>query len=195
MNKQCTITRDTKETQISLSLSLYGSGKTEVQTGCGFFDHMLTLLAFFARFDLQVRAQGDLDVDAHHTVEDVGIVLGQAFAQALGEVSGVQRYGSIALPMDEALVLAAVDLSGRGMACCALDGLNERIGTFETELYEEFFTAFCRHARLTLHLQKLAGRNTHHILEAAFKGVGRALRMALAPDAAANGVPSSKGVL
>ena len=190
------IARKTAETDITLSLNLDGSGRSQIATGCGFLDHMLTLFARHGRFDLAVTCQGDTYVDDHHTVEDIGICLGDAFAQALGNLAGVNRYGSIILPMDEALLLTAVDLSGRGMLCCELDIPTEKVGTFDTQLAEEFFLAFTRRCNCTLHIRQLAGKNSHHIIEGAFKSLGRALRQAAAIDPALGGeIPSTKGVL
>ena len=190
------ITRRTAETDITLSLNLDGTGRGEIATGCGFLDHMLTLFARHGRFDLSVKCQGDTWVDDHHTVEDVGICLGDAFAEALGNLGGVNRYGSTILPMDEALILTAVDLSGRGMLCCALDIPTEKVGTFDTQLAEEFFLAFARRCQCTLHIRQLAGKNSHHIIEGAFKSLGRSLHQASAIDPALNGeIPSTKGVL
>ena len=188
--------RTTGETDVTVVLDLDGTGKSEISTGCGFLDHMLTLFARHGRFDLTVQARGDTWVDDHHTVEDVGIVLGGAFAQALGEKRGVTRYGSTLLPMDEALILTAVDLSGRGLLCYGLDIPTEKVGTFDTQLTEEFLNAFARQAGLTLHVKQLAGTNSHHIIEGAFKSLARSLRAAVAIDPAAAGeVPSTKGVL
>ena len=188
--------RTTGETDVTGVLDLDGTGKSDVSTGCGFLDHMLTLFARHGRFDLTVQARGDTWVDDHHTVEDVGIVLGGAFAQALGEKRGVTRYGSALLPMDEALILTAVDLSGRGLLCYGLDIPTEKVGTFDTQLTEEFLNAFARQAGLTLHVKQLAGTNSHHIIEGAFKSLARSLRGAVAIDPAAAGeVPSTKGVL
>ena len=190
------IQRKTAETDISLSLVIEGTGKSEISTGCGFLDHMLTLFARHGRFDLKVRCDGDTWVDDHHTVEDIGICLGDAFAQALGDLRGVYRYGSCTLPMDEALLLTAVDLSGRGMLCCDLRLPTEKVGTFDTELVEEFLLALVRRASLTLHVQQLAGKNSHHIIEGMFKSLGRSLRQAAAIDPAfAQEIPSTKGVL
>ena len=190
------IARKTAETDITLSLNLDGTGRGEIVTGCGFLDHMLTLFARHGRFDLTVHCQGDTWVDDHHTVEDVGICLGDAFAKALGNLGGVNRYGSTILPMDEALILTAVDLSGRGMLCCELDLPTEKVGTFDTQLAEEFFLAFTRRCQCTLHIRQLAGKNSHHIIEGAFKSLGRSLRQAAAIDPALNGeIPSTKGVL
>lgn len=188
--------RTTGETGVTVVLDLDGTGKSDVSTGCGFLDHMLTLFARHGRFDLTVQARGDTWVDDHHTVEDVGIVLGGAFAQALGEKRGVTRYGSTLLPMDEALILTAVDLSGRGLLCYGLDIPTEKVGTFDTQLTEEFLNAFARQAGLTLHVKQLAGTNSHHIIEGTFKSLARSLRGAVAIDPAAAGeVPSTKGVL
>ena len=190
------IARRTAETDITLTLNLDGRGAGEIDTGCGFLDHMLTLFARHSRFDLAVKCLGDTRVDDHHTVEDVGICLGDAFARALGEGRGICRYGSCLLPMDEALILTAVDLSGRGMLCCDLQIPTEKVGTFDTELTEEFFLAFTRRANLTLHIRQLAGRNSHHIIEGTFKSLGRSLRQAAAIDPAfAQEIPSTKGVL
>ena len=194
--RNASITRNTAETQISLRLSLDGRGVQEIDTGVGFLDHMLTLFAAHGRFDLAVTCRGDTNVDDHHSVEDIGIALGQALRQALGDKRGVRRYGSMLLPMDEALVLCAVDLSGRSCLRFGLEIPTEKVGTFDTELVEEFFLALCREAGLTLHLKQLDGTNSHHIIEAAFKAFGRALREAVSIDpAAADAVPSTKGVL
>ena len=190
------IVRKTAETDIMLTLALDGSGASEIKTGCGFLDHMLTLFAKHGRFDLLLTCTGDTYVDDHHTVEDVGIALGQAFATALGSKRGICRYGNMILPMDEALVLAAVDLSGRGYLGYDLQIPTEKVGTFDTELVEEFWLGFIRNAQCTLHLRKFAGSNSHHIIEGAFKAAGRALRQAVAIDTAfANEIPSTKGVL
>ncbi len=191
-----TIERNTAETKIKLMLNLDGSGKSNINTGVGFFDHMLTLFARHGGFDLDVYCDGDTQVDAHHTVEDVGICLGKAFAEALGDRKGVCRYGDIILPMDEALMMAAVDLSGRAFLDYRVKLGRPRVGTFDTELGEEFFVAFVREANICLHLRKLAGNNAHHILEAAFKASARALRAAAAKDSRfPDVIPSSKGVL
>ena len=196
LKRTASVQRKTAETDITLSLNLDGTGKSEIQTGVGFLDHMLTLLAKHGRFDLEVFCHGDTQVDDHHSVEDIGIVLGQAFAHALGDKRGITRYGSCLLPMDEALVLAAVDLSGRDTLRYGLDIPTQKVGTFDTELVEEFFLAFVRNARVTLHLRQLDGTNSHHIIEAAFKGFGRALAQAVALDPKSAGeVPSTKGVL
>ena len=194
--RSATIQRKTAETDISLTLNLDGTGQSDIRTGCGFLDHMLTLFAKHGRFDLTVTCKGDTWVDDHHTVEDIGICLGDAFAQALGDLRGVQRYGSVTLPMDEALILTAVDLSGRSMLCCDLDIPTEKVGTFDTELTEEFLLAFVRRANLTLHIRQLAGKNSHHIIEGTFKSLARSLRQAVAIDPACAGeIPSTKGVL
>jgi imidazoleglycerol-phosphate dehydratase len=191
-----TITRTTAETDITLTLNLDGKGESTIQSGCGFLDHMLTLFAKHGGFDLKLTCDGDTYVDDHHTVEDIGIVLGQAFAQALGDKRGVFRYGSMTLPMDESLILAAVDLSGRSYLGFALDIPTARVGSFDTELVEEFWLAFTRNAQCTLHLRKIAGTNSHHVIEGAFKAAARALRQAVAIDPMrADELPSTKGVL
>ena len=190
------ILRKTAETDISLQLNLDGTGKSAIDSGCGFLDHMLTLLAKHARFDLDVTCKGDTYVDDHHTVEDIGIALGEAFSRALGDKKGIIRYGDTTLPMDESLILSAVDLSGRAYLGYALEIPTEKVGTFDTELVEEFWLAFVRNAALTLHIRRLAGTNSHHIIEGAFKSVARSLRAAVAIDAAfADEIPSTKGVL
>ena len=190
------IDRKTAETDISLSLCLDGRGDSDIQTGCGFLDHMLTLFAKHGRFDLRVYCTGDTDVDDHHTVEDVGIALGQAFKNALGEKRGICRYGHMILPMDEALILSAVDLSGRSYLRCELNIPTEKVGTFDTELVEEFWLGFTRNSECTLHMQNLAGTNSHHIIEGAFKSVARSLRAAVSIDEAfADDIMSTKGVL
>ena len=194
--RQATIARQTAETDITLTLNLDGSGAGDIDTGCGFLNHLLTLFARHARFDLAVRCTGDTDVDDHHTVEDVGIALGLALSQALADLRGVTRYGDITLPMDEALILAAVDLSGRATLCYDAPTPAAKVGTFDTELGKEFFLALVREARITLHVKKLAGENSHHIIEGVFKAVARALRQAVAIDPAASGeIPSTKGTL
>ncbi len=190
------ITRKTAETDIRLRLDLDGTGRSDIHTGCGFLDHMLTLFARHGRFDLTVACQGDVWVDDHHTVEDVGICLGDAFAQALGDKRGVARYGSMALPMDEALILTAVDLSGRGMLCYGLSIPTEKVGSFDTELTEEFLLAFARRSSITVHVTQLAGKNSHHIIEGAFKSLARSLGQAAAIDSRyAQEIPSTKGLL
>ncbi len=190
------LTRKTGETDISLAINLDGTGVSSVSTGCGFLDHMLTLFAKHGRFDLTVTCKGDTWVDDHHTVEDIGICLGDAFAQALGDLRGVTRYGSVILPMDEALILTVVDLSGRGMLCYDLDIPTEKVGTFDTELTEEFLLAFVRRSNITLHVRQMAGKNSHHIIEGTFKSLARSLRQAVAIDPSCAGeIPSTKGVL
>lgn len=190
------INRATAETDISLSLNLDGRGSADISTGCGFLDHMLTLFARHGRFDLTVSCKGDTYVDYHHTVEDIGICLGKAFAEALGDKKGIIRYGDIALPMDEALILSAVDISGRGGCYYALDLTAQKVGDYDTELDQEFWIAFAQNAGLTLHIRQLAGRNCHHIMEGAFKSVARSLKAAVAIDPAfADEVPSTKGML
>lgn len=194
--RQANIQRKTAETDITLKLTIEGTGVSDVETGCGFLDHMLTLFSRHGRFDLTLRCQGDTQVDYHHTVEDIGIVLGQAFAEALGDKKGINRFGSIVLPMDEALVVCAVDLSGRCTLRYNMYIPTPKVGDFDTELGEEFFLAFARGAAATVHIRQLDGTNSHHILEAAFKGMGRALRQAAAIDPEAKDeIPSTKGVL
>lgn len=189
------LTRTTSETKISLSLTLDGDGSSSVSTGVGFLDHMLTHVARHGLLNLTVTAEGDLHIDDHHTVEDVGICLGQALKEALGDKAGLARYGDATVPMDEALVLVALDFSGRGGAHVSLDFPDPRIGTFATELVEEFLHALAREAGLNVHVRQLAGRNSHHIAEAAFKALGRALRQAVTADPRVTGIPSTKGVL
>ena len=190
------IERKTAETDVRLTLSLDGTGHAQINTGVGFLDHMLTLFAAHGRFDLSVSCAGDTQVDDHHSVEDIGIALGDAVAQALGEKRGIRRYGSMLLPMDEALVLCAVDLSGRSCLRMQAAFPSQKIGTFDTELVEEFFTAFARRAGVTLHLRQLDGTNSHHIAEAMFKAFGRALSEAVSLDARLAGeIPSTKGAL
>ncbi len=194
--RQATINRRTNETDIALSLTVDGTGKSEIQTGCGFLDHMLTLFARHGRFDLTLSCKGDTEVDFHHTTEDIGIALGDAFKAALGDLRGVTRYGSFLLPMDEALILSAVDLSGRAHLSYDLHVPAPKVGDFDTELGEEFFLGFVRHAAVTLHIKQLAGSNSHHILEGAFKSVARSLAAAVKlDDAYLDEVPSTKGVL
>jgi len=188
------ISRRTAETDISLSLNLDGTGKSSVDTGCGFLNHMLTLFAAHGKFDLTVKCCGDTDVDDHHSVEDIGIVLGQAFQAALGDKRGITRYGAFLLPMDEALIQTAVDISGRSCLCYGLEIPTQKIGTFDTELVEEFFLAFTRNCPMSLHIRQLAGKNSHHIVEGAFKSVARSLKAAVALDGT-NDIPSTKGVL
>ncbi len=190
------ITRKTAETDIFLKLDIDGTGKSEIDTGCGFLDHMLTLFAKHARFDLTVKCVGDTYVDDHHTVEDIGIALGCAFDKSVGDKKGIERYGSTILPMDESLILSAVDLSGRGCLEYNLDIPTQKVGTFDTELVWEFFIAFARNAKLTLHIKKLDGSNSHHIIEGAFKSVARSLKQAVKIDENyKDEIPSTKGVL
>ena len=190
------IERNTAETKISLTLTLEGTGKSEVKTGCGFLDHMLTLCAAHGGFNLALTCQGDTWVDDHHTVEDVGICLGKAFQQALGEMRGITRYGSFILPMDEVLMVCAVDLSGRAHLGWQVELPTQKVGTFDTELGKEFWLAFVRSCPSAVHLKQLAGENSHHILEAVFKGMGRALRQAVAIEPGKeNEIPSTKGLL
>lgn len=190
------INRKTNETDISLKLNLDGSGKSEIKTGCGFLDHMLTLFASHARFDLSITCKGDTYVDYHHTVEDIGIALGQALKEALGDKRGIIRYASMLLPMDEALIQTAVDISGRDYLSFGLSIPAEKVGDFDTELVEEFFLSLVRNSGITLHINQLAGKNSHHIIEGTFKSVARALKQAVAIDSAnADEIPSTKGVL
>ena len=190
------IVRKTGETDIRVNLILEGSGKSAIETGVGFLDHMLTLFARHGRFDLEVSCKGDTYVDDHHSVEDIGIALGKAFSQALAEKKGIIRYGSTILPMDESLILSAVDLSGRGLLVYDLRIPAEKVGTFDTELTEEFFRAFAHNAGATLHVKQLEGKNSHHIIEGAFKSVARSLKTAVAIDTDfAEEIPSTKGVL
>ncbi len=194
--RRAELKRKTAETDIWLSLDLDGTGKSEVETGCGFLDHMLTLFARHGRFDLAISCKGDTYVDDHHTVEDIGICLGDAFAQALGDKRGIVRYGSCTLPMDEALILTAVDISGRGMLCYNLNIPTQKVGAFDTELTKEFLIAFARRADMTVHVRQLAGENSHHIIEGAFKSLARSLQTAVAVDSRfSQEIPSTKGVL
>lgn len=192
--RMCDLSRKTAETDITLSLNLDGTGKSSISTGIGFLDHMLTLFAAHGKFDLTVTCAGDTQVDDHHSAEDIGIVLGQAFQKALGDKRGITRYGSFLLPMDEALILTAVDISGRSCLCCELQIPTEKIGTFDTELVEEFFLAFTRSCPMSLHIRQLAGKNSHHIVEGTFKSVARSLKAAVALDGSSD-IPSTKGVL
>ncbi len=190
------VIRNTSETQIELSLNLDGKGTSQIDSGCGFLDHMLTLFARHGDFDLNVKCKGDMQVDAHHTTEDIGISLAQAFVQALGEKKGIVRYGDIILPMDEALILVSLDISGRGGAYVKLDLPTSKVGDFDTELCAEFLYAFARVGGITLHVRQLAGENSHHIIEGVFKGLARALKTAVSIDNKHIGeVPSTKGVL
>ena len=190
------IKRETSETEIFIRLNLDGKGEGNIDTACGFLDHMLELFARHGRFDLTVQCHGDIHVDDHHTVEDIGICLGKAFSTALGDKKGIRRYADTILPMDEALILSAVDISGRGGCYYDMDLPTERVGDFDTELDQEFWIAFAQNAGLTLHLRKMAGRNCHHILEGGFKSVARSMRTAVSIDpACANEIPSTKGLL
>ena len=196
MRRVAEISRKTGETDIYLKLNLDGEGKSEIASGCGFLDHMLTLFAKHGRFDLTVSCKGDTYVDDHHSVEDIGICLGQALREALGDCAGIARYGSMLLPMDEALVLCAIDVSGRACLVYDLEIPMQKVGTFDTELVEEFLTAFVRSAGITLHVKKLDGKNSHHIIEGAFKALARALSQAVSIDEKRVGeIPSTKGVL
>jgi len=191
-----TISRKTAETDINLTLNLDGTGKSSIDTGCGFLDHMLTLFASHGRFDLDVKCAGDTQVDDHHTVEDVGIALGTAFKNALGDKRGITRYGNIILPMDEALILCAVDISGRDVLSYKADIPASKVGTFDTELTKEFFLAFVRNCPMALHIEELQGENSHHIIEGMFKAFGRVMRTAVSIDTKfSSEIPSTKGVL
>jgi imidazoleglycerol-phosphate dehydratase len=196
MPRQVTIERTTSETAINLTLDLDGAGRAEIASGIGFLDHMLTAFARHGLFDLTLVAKGDLHIDFHHTTEDIGIVLGQAFARALGDKRGIRRFGQALVPMDEALAEAAVDLSGRPFLAWSVGFARDKIGEMDTELFEEFFRAFAMNALLTLHITQKAGQNAHHLAEACFKSVARALRMAVEVDPRAAGqIPSTKGSL
>lgn len=194
--RSVTLKRTTNETDIEMALNLDGAGNSDISTGCGFLDHMLTLFAHHSGFDLSVKANTDTFVDYHHTVEDIGIVLGECFFKALGEKKGITRYGSFILPMDETLIMTAVDISGRSHLEYALEIPSFKVGDFDTELTEEFFESFCRHACITLHIRQLSGRNSHHIIEGAFKSVAHSLGIAAKINSDfADKVPSTKGVL
>ena len=194
--RQATIERNTKETQITLTLNLDGTGKADIDTGVGFLNHMLELLAFHGQFDLTVTCKGDIQVDDHHSVEDISIAFGQAFSEALGDKKGIVRYGNFLLPMDEALVLCAVDLCGRDTLGYQVNIPTQKVGSFDTELVQEFMLGFARNAKACVHFVQMAGINSHHIIEAMFKGMGRALRQAVAIDPKqADKTPSSKGLL
>jgi len=194
--REAVIERKTAETQIALRLNLNGSGKYKIASGCGFMDHMLTLFAVHGNFDLELTCKGDTWVDYHHSVEDMGIALGQAFRQALGDKRGIRRYGDILLPMDETLIMAASDFSGRSFLGYTVNIPTEKVGDFDTELVEEFWLGFVRQAECALHIRQLAGKNSHHIIEGIFKAVARSLRQGVAIDAnLADKIPSSKGVL
>jgi imidazoleglycerol-phosphate dehydratase len=194
--RQATLSRKTAETDINLTLKLDGKGEAVISTGVGFLDHMLTLFSRHMNASLEVSCKGDVFVDAHHTTEDVGIVLGKCLAEALGDKKGISRYGSITLPMDEALILSCVDISGRGALYYDVEGLNSKVGDFDTELCEEFWRAFVRKANITLHIRQLAGTNSHHIIEGIFKSVARSLGEAVSVDPRfSDDIPSTKGVL
>ena len=193
--RKATVDRKTRETKIHVRIDLDGTGESTVETGIGFFDHMLTHLAKHSLCDLEVSCKGDLQVDAHHTVEDVGIAIGKAISQALGDKSGIARYGSSVVPMDDALVMTALDISGRGSLVYGIDIGKEMVGTFDTELAPEFFKAAAVNAGINAHIRRLDGANAHHIIEAAFKSLARALREAVATDPKAKGIPSTKGEL
>ena len=195
LERVASITRQTQETAVKIELNIDGTGESHIDTGIGFLDHMLTLFAKHGLFTLDIKATGDLQVDGHHTAEDVGIVLGQAFARASGDKCGIQRYGQIYLPMDEALALVVVDYSGRSYLALEAEMGNGCVGGFDVELLEEFLRAFAFNAALTLHIRMLSGRNRHHMIEAVFKGLGRALAQSLTIDPRVQGIPSSKGCL
>ena len=196
MTRTASITRTTSETDISLTLDLDGTGRADIETGIGFLDHMLTALTRHALFDLTLRAKGDLHIDFHHTTEDIGIVLGRALHQALGDKRGIARFGHAMVPMDEALAEAAIDISGRPVLAWSVAFAQPKVGAMDTELFEEFFRAFASNALITLHVTQKAGTNTHHVAEACFKALARALRMAVAADArVGTAIPSTKGAL
>lgn len=189
------IARQTAETAINMDFSIDGTGETNIETGVGFLDHMLTLFTKHGRFDLTVKCDGDLEVDQHHSVEDIGIVLGQAFNASLGTKEGIERYATASVPMDETLSTVTLDISGRSFLVFNVEGLKDKVGNFDTELVEEFFHAFTSHAKVTLHINLDYGKNSHHIIESIFKGFGRALRLASAINPDVKGVPSTKGLL
>lgn len=195
MSRTSEISRKTRETDIEAVLNVDGTGTGRISTGIGFMNHMLELFARHGKFDLSVTAKGDLDVDAHHTMEDLGLVLGEAFSRALGDKKGIRRYGNFMLPMDETLILVALDLSGRPMLVYDLTPPTEKVGTLDTALFHEFLQAFCVKAGLNLHIRLLAGGEAHHIFEAVFKGLARALEQAVSIDPRENGIPSTKGIL
>jgi imidazoleglycerol-phosphate dehydratase len=194
-SRQASVVRNTRETQIQVELDLDGRGQATLQTGIPFFDHMLDQVVRHGALDLKIHAQGDLDIDDHHTVEDVGISLGQAFAQAIGDKAGIQRYGHAYVPLDEALSRVVIDLSGRPGLFYRVDYPRARIGQFDVDLFREFFQGFVNHAQVTLHIDNLQGINAHHVAETVFKAFGRALRMACLPDERMSGIPSTKGAL
>ena len=195
MNRNAEIHRKTKETDILVKANLDGSGKSTIKTGIGFFDHILNQLSKHSLVDIEITAEGDLEIDQHHTVEDVGIALGQAFAQALGKKEKIRRYGSAVVPMDEALLLSSIDISGRGMLFYSVDVPVETVGSMPSDLIEEFLISFARNAGMTVHIKQLAGTNPHHIFEAVFKSLARSLREAVSIDEHIKGVPSTKGVI
>lgn len=190
------ISRKTTETDIKLKLNIDGKGEAKIDSGCGFLDHMLTLLSRHARFDLELECKGDTQVDYHHTVEDIGIALGDALSLALGDKRGITRYGSFILPMDETLILSSIDISGRSLLAYDLEIPSNKVGDFDTELTEEFFLGFVRHSNVTLHIKQLSGTNSHHIIEGTFKAVARSLKQAVSIDEDFKSeIPSTKGVL
>jgi imidazoleglycerol-phosphate dehydratase len=193
--RSASISRATAETSIELDFSIDGSGETNIQTGVGFFDHMLTLFTKHGLFDMKVVCDGDIEVDQHHTVEDIGIVLGQAFNESIGTKEGIDRYANVTIPMDEALSTVSIDISGRPFFVYHVEGLKDKVGQFDTELVEEFFQAFVSHAKVTLHINLQYGKNTHHIIESIFKAFGRALSAASKINPEVKGIPSTKGLL
>jgi imidazoleglycerol-phosphate dehydratase len=194
-HRKAEVKRKTKETEVVLKLDLDGSGRHSIDTGIPFFDHMLSLMSYHSNVDLDLKAKGDISVDAHHTVEDVGICLGEGIRKALGEAKGIQRYGMAIIPMDETLVSVAMDFSMRPCLVFHMKLRRSRIGTFDLELVEEFYRALCNHSKITLHVNLLYGKNSHHMVEAVFKGIGRALRDAVSIDERSSGIPSTKGIL
>lgn len=193
--RKSSFVRETAETSISLDFAIDGTGETVIQTGSGFFDHMLTLFTKHGLFDLTVKCDGDVEVDYHHTVEDIGIVLGQAFNESIGTKEGIERYATVSVPMDEALSTVSLDISGRSFLVFNVEGLKDKVGNFDTELIEEFFHAFTSHAKVTLHINLQYGKNTHHIIESIFKAFGRTLRVASSINPDVKGIPSTKGLL
>jgi len=195
MKRRAEIKRQSKETNISFSLCLEGQGDINIKSGIGFFDHMVTLLAAHGSFDMELKCIGDLDVDGHHTVEDIGIVMGKAFREALGDKKGISRYGTFFVPMDECLAMVSLDISGRPYLHYEVPPMSEMVGNFDTQLVEEFLRAFCIHGGITIHVRVLYGKNTHHIIEAIFKCLGRALKIAVSLESTFEGIPSTKGIL